>query len=91
MANPIINSIVAIPAVIAPGGSSVVTINASDPDSRSGVLTGTVKDRQGNVTQATSLLTIADLLGYTLEDTDGVGFTIVERPGQPGVFDVTAP
>ncbi|KKK51693.1 hypothetical protein LCGC14_3112410, partial [marine sediment metagenome] len=38
-----------------------------------------------------AVLTIQDPLTYMLEDTDGVGFVIVKRPGQPGVFDVTAP
>lgn len=91
MAPPVINSIVAVPAVIAPGGTSVVTIIASDPDAAVGSLTVTVTDSQGNIVTAAAVLTIQDPLTYMLEDTDGVGFVIVQRPGQPGVFDVTAP
>ena len=91
MAAPIIDSVVAVPAVVQPGQAFVVTIMAHDPDARSGTLTGVVTDTQGNETLATAVLTIEDPLTYDLQDTDAVGFVITPRAGQPGVFDVIAP
>lgn len=91
MAPPIINSVVAMPKEIRPGRVSVVTVVASDPDARATSLAVTVTDSQGNSVTGVAVLTVQDPLTYELVDTDGVGFSIVQRPGQPGVFDVTAP
>ncbi len=91
MAPPIISSIIVEPGVIPPGGLSVVTINASDPDAAVGRLTGNVMDSHGSVTEAVAVLTIQDPLTYELVDSDGVGFVITPRSGQPHVFDVVAP
>ena len=91
MAVPIIDSMTVEPSKIAPGGTAKVTIDARDPDSTSGTLTGTVTDAAGNTAQATATLTIEDVLTYALEDTDLVGFTIVQDPALPNVFHVTAP
>ena len=91
MAAPIIDSVVAVPALVQPGQAFVLTITAHDPDARSGTLTGIVTDSQGNQTQATAVLTIEDPLTFELQDTDAVGFAITPRAGVPGVFDVVAP
>lgn len=87
MAAPIIDSIVANPSTVVPGGSFVVTITAHDPDSTTGTLVGTVKDAAGNTSQASAVVTISDPLTYTLT---GAGFTITPRAGSPGVFDCKA-
>ncbi len=91
MAIPIIDNIQVVPSVIAPGETAVLTITAHDPDSQVGLLTGTVTDLAGNVKAAQVSLTVQDILSYALEDTDGVGFTIIQRPAEPNVFDITAP
>lgn len=91
MAAPIIDSVVAVPAIVQPGQAFVVTIAAHDPDAGSGTLTGVITDTQGNQTQATVVLTIEDPLTFDLQDTDAFGFAITPRAGQPGVFDVVAP
>jgi len=88
---PIIDSIVANPAQVAPGGAFVVSIVAHDPDSKSGRLVGNVSDAAGNTAQAVVTVQISDPLTFQLLDQDAVGFQIVPRPGQPGVFDCTAP
>lgn len=86
---PIIDAIVASPAVVVPGGAFVVTITAHDPDETTGILTGTVRDAAGNQTQATAVLRISDPLTYSL--TGPAGFVLTPRAGQPGVFDCVAP
>ena len=91
MAAPIISSIVAVPAVVPPGGTSVVTVTASDPDAGVGTLTVTVTDSTGNAVTGTTPLIVQDPLTYALADTDSMGFTITPRAGQPNVFDVVAP
>ncbi len=92
MAAPVISSVVASPDTIPPGGTSVVTVMAIDPDSRPGTLTATVRDSEGNVVSEVTMLTIADALSYELADTDGLGLTIVQRAApQDHIFDVTAP
>ena len=48
-------------------------------------------DGAGNSVNAVAVLTVNDVLTYVLVDTDTVGFTIVQRPAQLNVFDVTAP
>lgn len=88
MAAPIIDSIIAQPAVVSPRGAFVVTITAHDPDEQSGILTGVVRDAAGNAAQASALVRISDPLTYELT---GAGFTITPRAGQPGVFDCVAP
>lgn len=89
MANPVIDSIQANPAVVAPGGSFVVTIVAHDPDEQIGTLVGTVRDSAGNESQASALVRIADPLAFGLQGP--AGFVITPRAGQPGVFDCVAP
>lgn len=91
MATPIISSIVALPATVQPGQAFVVTIVASDPDARTGVLRGVVTDTQGNTAEASALVTISDPITFALQDVGSVGFIITPRAGQPGVFDVVAP
>lgn len=87
--NPIIDSFVASPAVVAPGGSFVVTLIAHDPDELSGVLVGTVTDAAGNESQASAVIRVSDPLTYSLQAP--AGFSVIARAGQPGVFDCVAP
>lgn len=87
MAAPFIDSIIATPSTVVPGGSFVVTITAHDPDARVGTLTGTVRDAAGNQSQASAVVTVSDPLTYALT---GVGFTIVQRAGAPNIFDCVA-
>ena len=89
MASPIIDSAVASPATVAPGGSFVVTILAHDPDSSSYVLAGSVTDAGGHVTPVNVTMAVSDPITFAL--TGPTGFTITQRAGQPGVFDCKAP
>jgi len=91
MAAPVITSIVLNPDTIPPGGTTVVTINAFDPDSTSATLAGTATDVAGNLTAKQVVLKISDPLTYALAEVGGTGLTIVQRPApQDNVFDVTA-
>ncbi len=90
MAAPIITSIDVVPGTISPGGSAVVTINASDPDARVINLTGVATDSGGTPTNQLAILTIQDLLTYVLTADDPAA-VIVQRPATPHVFDVTVP
>ena len=90
MAAPIISSIDVVPGTIAPGGSAVVTINATDPDGRSINLTGIATDSGGLPTSQIAILTIQDLLTYGLIADDPTA-VIVQRPATPNVFDVSVP
>jgi len=89
MAAPIIDSIVASPNVISPGGSFQVTIVAHDPDERTVMLLGTVVDAGGSQTSAQVSLRISDPISFTLAGEPG--FVITPKPGAPGVFDCVAP
>ena len=87
--NPVIDSAVASPAVVAPGGAFVVTVVAHDDDEK--VYTGVTEatDQAGNKAQASYVIRVADPL--TFKNTLPAGFTSVPRAGQPGVFDCVAP
>lgn len=92
MAAPVLQPPVVVPSgPVAPGGSFVVTLTATDPDNKSTVFTGTVTDAAGNNAQATFTMTVGDPLTYTLTQPAGAGFTITPRAGSPGVFDCKAP
>lgn len=91
MAAPIIDSIIASPNTVSPGSAFVVTIAAHDPDQRTGLLTGVVRDVAGVEARATALVSISDPLSFQLLDEGGVGFVVTARAGSPGVFDCRAP
>ena len=91
MAEPIIDNITVVPSVISPGGKAVLTIMAHDPDDVAASLKVAVTDSEGNEVFKFAPLPVKDDLSYAVEDTDGVGFTIVQRPAEPNVFDITAP
>lgn len=90
MAKPVIDSAVANPATVNPGGKFVVTIAAHDPDAKTYQLDATVTDAEGNATAAALQLVVSDPLSFALDD-GGAGFTITPRVGAPGVFDCVAP
>lgn len=85
--NPIIDSIVATPAVVRPGGTFVLTIAAHDPDEKTLTITGTATDAAGNASSATVLVRVSDPITFGAV---GAGVTIVPRAGAPGVFDCLA-
>jgi hypothetical protein len=91
MADPVINALILSKTVINAGETITARIDASDPDARSGVLTGTVKDSAGNTATITGTVSLSDPLTYSLEDTDGLGFTIVQDATDPSLFHLTAP
>ena len=91
MAQPTVVSFDINPSVIAPGGTAVVTMVIIDPDNISGTLTASYTDSQVNSISASSVLEVLDPGSFGLVDTDAVGFTVVARLGEPGVWDVTAP
>ena len=91
MAQPVVVSFDINPSVIAPGGTAVVAMVISDPDNISGTLTASYMDSQGNSISVSGDLEVADPGSFELVDTDGVGFNVVPRLGEPGVWDVTAP
>ena len=90
MAAPVFTSLVASPAKLPPGGQSVVRFTASDPDADVILFVGKIKDLQGNLVPKNVTIEI-DPLTYTLEDVDGKGAVIVQRPDELNVFDVTVP
>jgi hypothetical protein len=89
MANPVIDSVTAVPSTVAPGGSSTITVLAHDPDSRDVTISLTVEDGQGNVTPGSVIVTIADPLTYgaTVPAADGA---VVQDGGEPHIFHFTA-
>lgn len=91
MATPIIDSVVANPSTVVPGGNFVVTILAHDPDNRQLTLQATVIDVNGQSGSAIVPIVISDPISYALLDNTNAGFIITSRAGQPGVFDVKAP
>lgn len=91
MAAPIIQSFTASPSTLPPGGSTVVTIQAVDPDNRVITMVGEVQDSEGNSAMGELVLTVGDPITYFLHDVNGAGLQIVPRAGQPGVFDVRVP
>jgi len=92
MATPIIDSAVAAPSTVSPGGSFVVTIIAHDPDARALTLSAVVTDAEGNSSAPVSIpLVISDPITYALSAPTGAGFTITARAGSPNVFDCKAP
>ncbi len=91
MAAPIIDSMTATPASVAPKGAFVVTIVAHDPDNRSWTLTGNVTDTAGNLIQSSVTVAVGDTLTFALMAPTGSGFVITPRAGQPNVFDCVAP
>ena len=90
MPAPVVNSVVANPNQVNPGGASVVTISASDPDDGTITLTATVTDSGGN--QATGTGTISVLDSPTYELSAPAGWVVVQRAApNENIFDVTAP
>ena len=89
MAFPVINSIVVSPSQVNPGGSFVVTINASDPDAATYTFQGKAKDSSGNESVASAVVVVSDPLTFDL--VLPAGFSKTVRAGQPNVFDCVAP
>ena len=91
MAAPVISSITVVPDPVLPGGTTVVTINATDPDSTAVTLVGTATDAAGAATPQNVVITIQDVLTYALTGAP-VGWTVTQR-GAPNthIFDVTVP
>jgi hypothetical protein len=90
MAFPIIDSVTAVPNIVQPGGTFVVTVLAHDPDALGPItLKASVKDAAGNDTPVDVVVTVSDPMTYTLSGPPG--FTFTPRAGSPNVFDCKAP
>lgn len=88
--NPVIRSVTVTPNTVQPGGTATVTIDAYDPDSRSVTFEGSVTDSNGNVTHASTTLTVGDPLTYSLTCGDpSVGIT--QDPTLKNTFHITVP
>jgi hypothetical protein len=90
MAQPVISSVVASPATVAPGGASVITVTAFDPDSQIVTVDITVRDQAGNVGSGSVDIQVNDPLTYEASVPAGQG-SVVQDPTQPNVFHYTAP
>lgn len=88
MGTPIIDSAVADPAIVSPGGQSRVTVVAHDPDARIAHITATATDTQGNSVSVTVDVQVADPLVFSF--TSDVG-TVDPDPAEPNVGVFTAP
>ncbi|MEU8371236.1 hypothetical protein [Micromonospora tulbaghiae] len=88
MAAPSIRSITAAKSTLQPGESTVVTIDAFDPDARTITLNGRVVDGDGNVSTVTTQLTVGDPITFELTSNDQT-VAIVADPANPGRFSVT--
>ncbi len=90
MAAPIITSITVVPNPVLPGGTTVVTYDATDPDNVTVQFPGGVSDASGGLTPATVSITVQDILTYILGPV--TGWTVVQRMApNDHIFDVTAP
>ena len=73
------------PPTIAPGASSVATVNATDPDARSGSFRFPVSDNQTppNISQIVGQLAVQDPLNFPaaadVVDVDGLGAIITQH------------
>ncbi|WP_422744339.1 hypothetical protein ACN27B_08685 [Micromonospora sp. WMMD754] len=88
MAAPIIRSITAAKSTLQPGESTLVTVDAFDPDARTVTLSGAVTDAGGTVSTVSTTLTVGDPISYELTSSDPA-VTIVADPQMPGRFTVT--
>ncbi|MFI7072037.1 hypothetical protein [Micromonospora sediminicola] len=88
MAAPSIRSITAAKTTLQPGESTVVTIDAFDPDARTITLNGRVTDAGGHVSTVTTQLTVGDPITFELT-TDDETVAVVADPANPGRFTVT--
>lgn len=88
MAAPVIRSVTATSTTLQPGQSTVVTIDAFDPDARTIVLTASATDSQSNTTtNNTTTITIGDPLTFALTS-DDPSVTITPDPTNPNKFTV---
>lgn len=87
MANPVIDSIVIVPATVPTKGTATVTINAHDPDARAFTITGTVTDSTGAKATGTQTGQVVDPLTFAA----AVDVGILTPTSQPNVFTYTAP
>lgn len=90
MANPVIDSVVATPSTVAPGGTSDVQITAHDPDSQVVPVTVTVTDGQGNQNQSMINISISDPLTYLVTVPAGQG-SVMQDGVDPSLWHYTAP
>lgn len=89
MAAPVIRSVAASEATVAPGQSFTVWVDAFDPDARTLVFTATTTDAAGAAATATTTVTVGDPLSYALT-ADDPAVTVVQDPADPARFTVTA-
>lgn len=84
--------LVFVPATVGFGETFVATLTADPPLPEAAVLTGKVTLDSGGTNQIDGNVTLTDPIAtFELLDLAARGFTIVARPAEPGVFDVTAP
>ena len=88
MASPIIRSVTATPSVLQVGQSTLVEVDAIDPDARTIVLNATATDSSGNTTVFSNTeVLIGDPLEFALTCSDPT-VTIVQDPVLKNKFTV---
>lgn len=81
-----------VPATVGFGETFVGTLTADPPLPEGAVLTGRVTLNSGGTADIAGNVELTDPIDtFELLDLAARGFTIVARPAEPGVFDVTAP
>ena len=86
------NLVLDMPTDVGFGETFVATLTADAPPPEPAVLQGVVTLGSGGQNTVDGNVKLTDPIAtFELVDLPARGFTIVPRPAEPGVFDVTAP